>query len=561
MSNNQPSPIEKIKKESHGLRGTIKESLNDAYTGAVRDPDQALVKFHGMYLQDDRDRRDIRAAKKLDRLYSFMVRLRIPGGFLTPEQWVAVHHVAGLYSTGVIKITTRQTIQLHGILKKDVKPTLKDFSLVGLDSIAACGDVNRNVIVSGNPAETPLHERLYGYAKLISEHLLPKTRAYHEIWLDEEHLNPQDEEDPLYQDRYLPRKFKIGIGVPPNNDPDVFANDAGLIAILENDELAGFNIVVGGGLSATHGNPETYPRAASVIGYVDIREGDAKLLSALYEIVTIQRDFGNRSDRKLARLKYTLDRMGVEEFKAELTRRCGFALEPARPFTFTSREDRYGWLKDHRGLWNFTAFAENGRILDDSQQSLKAALLELTEAKLCNIQFTANQGVIVAAVTAKNKKRVHEILEKHGVVAFLERSSVLRRNSIACVALPTCPLALAEAQRYMPALIDKIDILMERHGLQNENIITRMTGCPNGCGRSRLSEIGFVGTGPGHYNLCIGGDHVGTRLNQVYRENLDESGIVSTLDELFEGFAKNRNPGEHFGDFAVRSGWVTPAAV
>lgn len=561
MSNNQPSPIEKIKKESHGLRGSIKESLNDAYTGAVRDPDQALVKFHGMYLQDDRDRRDIRAAKKLDRLYSFMVRLRIPGGFLTPEQWVEVHHVAGRYSTGVIKITTRQTIQLHGILKKDVKPTLKDFSLVGLDSIAACGDVNRNVIVSGNPAESPLHERLYGYAKLISEHLLPKTRAYHEIWLDEEHLNPVDEEDPLYQDRYLPRKFKIGIAVPPNNDPDVFANDAGLIAIVENDELIGFNITVGGGLSATHGNAETYPRAATVIGYVDIRNGDAELLSALYEIVTIQRDFGNRSDRKLARLKYTLDRMGVEEFKAELTRRCGFALEPARPFTFTSREDRYGWLKDHRGLWNFTAFAENGRVLDDSHQSLKSALLELTEAKLCNIQFTANQGIIVAAVKEKNKKKVHSILEKHGVVAHMERSSVLRKNSIACVALPTCPLALAEAQRYMPELIDKIDILMERHGLQNENIITRMTGCPNGCGRSRLSEIGFVGTAPGRYNLCIGGDHVGTRLNEIYRENLDEPGIISTLDELFEGFSRNRNPGEHFGDFAVRSGWVTPKAA
>lgn len=558
MSNKQqPSPIEKIKIDSHGLRGSIKESLNDAYTGAVRDPDQALVKFHGMYLQDDRDRREARAAKKLDRLYSFMVRLRIPGGFLTPEQWVEVHHVAGRYSTGVIKITTRQTIQLHGILKKDIKPTLKDFSMVALDSIAACGDVNRNVIVSGNPAESPLHDDIYQYARLISQHLLPKTRAYHEIWLDEEHLNPVDEEDPLYQDRYLPRKFKIGIAIPPNNDPDAFANDIGLVAIVEDDKLLGFNIAVGGGLSATHGNAETYPRAASVIGYVDVRDGDEKLLKALYEIVTIQRDFGNRSDRKLARLKYTLDRMGIPEFKAELTRRCGFALEDEKPFTFDRREDTYGWQKDHRGLWHFTVFAENGRVLDDSQQSLKSALLELTEAKLCNIQFTANQGLIVASVTEKNKKTVHAILEKHGVVKHLERSSVLRRNSIACVALPTCPLALAEAQRYMPDLIDKLDLLMDRHGLQNENIITRMTGCPNGCGRSRLSEIGFVGTAPGRYNLCIGGDHVGIRLNQIYRENLNEEEILSALDELFGDFSKNRQPKEHFGDFVVRREFVS----
>lgn len=559
MSTKPLSPIEKIKTESHGLRGTITESLQDGYTGAVRDPDQALVKFHGMYLQDDRDRREVRAAKKLDRLYSFMVRLRIPGGFLTPEQWIAVHHIAGRYSTGVIKITTRQTIQLHGILKKDIKPTLKDFSLVALDSIAACGDVNRNVIVSGNPAESKLHEQVFGYAKLISEHLLPKTRAYHEIWLDEEHLNPVDETDPLYQDRYLPRKFKIGIVIPPNNDPDVFANDAGIVAIIEKGKLVGFNIAVGGGLSATHGNAETYPRAATTIGYVSIAKGNDKLLKALYEVVTVQRDFGNRSDRKLARLKYTLDRMGVEEFKRELEKRCGFVLEPARPVTFTSREDRYGWMKDHRGLWHFTAFAENGRILDDANQTLKSALLELAEAGLCNIQFTANQGIIAAAVTAANKDRVHAILEKHGVVKFMERSSVLRKNSIACVALPTCPLALSEAQRYLPELIDKIDLLMDRHGLQNENIITRMTGCPNGCGRSRLCEIGFVGTAPGRYNLCLGGDHVGTRLNQVYRENIDEPEILTVLDELLGSYARNRQPGEYFGDFAIRNQWVSAA--
>ncbi len=375
MSNNQPSPIEKIKKESHGLRGSIKESLNDAYTGAVRDPDQALVKFHGMYLQDDRDRRDIRAAKKLDRLYSFMVRLRIPGGFLTPEQWVEVHHVAGRYfhrrdqdHHPADDPASRHPEEGRKADAQGLQPRRAGFHR----SVRRREPKRDRVGQSGGVALARASLRICQAHQRASP---AKTRAYHEIWLDEEHLNPVDEEDPLYQDRYLPRKFKIGIAVPPNNDPDVFANDAGLIAIVENDELVGFNITVGGGLSATHGNAETYPRAATVIGYVDVRNGDAELLSALYEIVTIQRDFGNRSDRKLARLKYTLDRMGVEEFKAELTRRCGFALEPARPFTFTSREDRYGWLKDHRGLWNFTAFAENGRVLDDSQQALKSALL------------------------------------------------------------------------------------------------------------------------------------------------------------------------------------------
>lgn len=556
MSNQPLSPIEKIKTQSRGLRGTIKESLTDAYTGAVRDDDQALVKFHGMYLQDDRDRREERAAKKLDRLYSFMVRLRLPGGFLTPEQWVALHHIAGKYSTGVIKITTRQTVQLHGILKRDIKPTLKEFSFVKLDSIATCGDINRNVIVSGNPTESPLHARIHDYARKISEHLMPKTRAYYEIWLNEEKIAETPEEDPLYQDRYLPRKFKIGIAVPPNNDPDVYGNDAGIVAIVENDKLLGFNVAVGGGLSATHGNSETYPRAATTIGYVSVEDGDDKLLKTLYEVVTIQRDYGNRSDRKLARLKYTLDRVGVDWFREELERRIGFKLEEARPVTFLTREDRYGWRDDYRGLWNYTVFAENGRVLDDHNQALKTALLEVTEAGLAHIRFTANQGVIVADVKPEDKDKVHEILAKHRVVEFVEKSSVLRKNSMACVALPTCPLALAEAQRYFPELITKLDILMEKHGLQNENIITRMTGCPNGCGRSRLSEIGFVGTAPGRYNLCIGGDHVGNRLNQIYRENLDEGEILEVMDELFASFSKERQKGEHFGDFVVRKEWV-----
>lgn len=549
-----PSPVERIKKESDGLRGTIQQSLTDAITGQLREDDQSLIKFHGMYQQDDRDRREERAAKKLDRLYSFMIRLRLPGGFLTPEQWVAVHHIAGAHSTGVIKITTRQTLQLHGILKSHIKPTIQKFHLAKLDSIATCGDINRNVIVSAHPNESPVHATIHHLADKISKHLMPKTRAYYEIWLDEEKIvDKKEEADPLYEDRYLPRKFKIAIAIPPNNDPDVFANDIGIIAIIENNQIKGYNLAVGGGLSTTHGNPDTYARLATVLGFVDTEE---KLLKAVYEVLTIQRDYGNRSDRKLARVKYTIDRVGVDWFRAELERRSGFSFEEPKPYSFTERTDRYGWEKDHSGAWHYTVFAENGRVLDDHQQQLKSALLEITEAGLCNIRFTGNQGLIVADVKNSNKKTVHSILEKHGVVKFTEGASRLRKNSMACVAMPTCPLALAEGQRYLPELITKMEALLDKHGLLKENIITRMTGCPNGCGRSHVSEIGFVGTGPGKYNLHLGGDHAGNRLNKIYKESLNEKEILETLDQLFQSFAQEKNKGEHFGDFAVRKNWV-----
>ncbi|HRQ52344.1 MAG TPA: sulfite reductase subunit beta, partial [Agriterribacter sp.] len=334
---NNLSSTEHIKMKSDGLRGTLKESLRDQITGAIREDDRSVVKFHGMYQQDDRDRRAERSEKKLEWLYSFMIRLRIPGGFITSEQWEALHHVAGAYTTGVIKITTRQTIQLHGILKSNVKPTIKAFNTAKLDSISACGDVNRNVICAAHPKFSPVHEEIFDYAKKFSQLGLPKTKAYYEVWLDEKPLaDKKEEEDPLYQDRYLPRKFKIGIAIPPNNDVDVFANDCGLVAILENDKLVGFNIAAGGGMGATHGNAATYPRLGTVLGFVS---GEEKVLKAVYEMIPVQRDFGNRSDRKLSRLKYTLDNMGVEAFKAELEKRCGFKLEPERPYQFTGRTD------------------------------------------------------------------------------------------------------------------------------------------------------------------------------------------------------------------------------
>lgn len=548
------SPTELIKTKSQGLRGTLADSLKDEHTGALRDDDQILVKFHGIYQQDDRDRREERAEKKLENLYSFMIRLRIPGGLIRADQWVAAHHIAGQYSTGIIKITTRQTLQLHGVLKRHLKPTLQAFDQLKLDSIAACGDVNRNVVCSAHPASSPLHAQVHAYADTLSTLFLPTTRAYYEIWLDEERLNPEQvEADPLYQDHYLPRKFKIAIAIPSNNDVDVFANDVGLIAIEENGSLSGFNLVVGGGLGTTHGNDDTYPRLGTVLGFV---RGDEQVHQAVYNVATIQRDFGNRSDRKFSRLKYTLDRMGVEAFKTELEKRCGFVLEPARPFVFTRREDDYGWHQDASGHWHFTLFVENGRVADDDQVPLKTGLLTIAQTHKCNFRFTCHQNVILADIAPVDKEMIQELLAHYGLLAHQERSSATRKNAMACVAFNTCPLALAEAQRYLPALIDKIDVLQAKHGLAREPIILRMTGCPNGCARPYVAEIGLIGTAYGRYNLLLGGDREGYRLNKLYKPNLDETAILAELDELFGRFTLERWPGEGFGDFIQRIGLI-----
>jgi sulfite reductase (NADPH) hemoprotein beta-component len=549
MSEKNLSGTEKIKMASNGLRGTVKESLLDEITGAIREDDTALIKFHGLYQQDDRDRREERAMKKLDRLYSFMIRARIPGGFLTPDKWIAIHNVAGENSTGVIKITTRQTIQLHGVIKAKIKPTIHSFDQAGLHSIATCGDVNRNVTCTAHPNISPLFAKVFSYTNKITELLLPKTRAYYEIWLDHEKIvDRKDEEDPLYQDRFMPRKFKIGIGIPPNNDVDVLTNDLGLIAIIEDNELKGFNVAIGGGLSTTHGYAETYARLATVIGFVP----EDKILPTVYEVLTVQRDYGNRSDRKLARLKYTVDRLGVDKYREEVEKRTGFPMEPARPYKFTNRADLYGWVKNENGRWYYTLFIENGRVVDE-QVPIKSGLLEIAKTGKANFVFTSSQNVIISDVAEEDKARIDEILQRFQLLEHTNNASAIRKNAIACVALPTCPLALGEAQRYMPSLISKIEPLLVKHNLQDEEIIMRMTGCPNGCARSYAAEIGLIGTAVGKYNLNIGGDHYGERLNKLYRANLDEAGILEALDGLFAAFKNERKEGENFGDYTLRT--------
>jgi sulfite reductase (NADPH) hemoprotein beta-component len=541
---------EYLKMKSNGLRGTIAESLEKEITGDINESDHPLVRFHGMYLQDDRDRREERAKKKLERLYAFMIRLRLTGGFMRPEQWVALHHIAGENSTGVIKITTRQTIQLHGVLKHKVKPTLKAFNQAGLTTLATCGDINRNVICSSHPKQSPIHEQVFNLANEISAMLLPKTRGYYEIWLDEEKIaDTRLEEDPLYQNRYMPRKFKIALAIPPNNDVDVLANDLGLIAIIENDELKGFNIAIGGGMSTTHGNSDHYPRLASLLGFVDTKE---KLLKAVYQILTIQRDFGNRSDRKVARLKYTVDRLGLDWWRKEVEKRCEFALEDPKPFSFTRRKDYYGWEQNHERLWYYTLFLENGRVLDTTELKLKAALLEIAETGKVNFRLTCNQNLILADIRPEHKAEIDDILARFHLIEHTDKASTVRANAMACVALNTCALALAESQRYLPTLISKIEPLLAKHGLENEEVIIRMTGCPNGCSRPFNAEIAFVGTALGKYNMYVGGDRLGFRLNKLYKESLVENEILRELDGMFSSFKNKRSPGETIGDFLNR---------
>ncbi|MCI5049927.1 MAG: NADPH-dependent assimilatory sulfite reductase hemoprotein subunit [Rickettsiales bacterium] len=544
------SPVEGIKLRSRNLRGGLSDGLQNQLTGAIDADDQQLIKFHGSYMQDDRDRRAERERKKLEPAYSFMIRLRIPGGDITHEQWRGIQDCADTHANGIVKITTRQTVQLHGVVKAHMKPTYQWFDRLGLDAIAACGDVNRNVVAGSNPAIADYHKDVFEFADKISEHLLPQTGAFREVWLDGEKLEGEFEakEDPLYQNRYLPRKFKIGIAIPPHNDTDIFTQDIGLIAIEEEGTFRGFNIAVGGGLGCTHGNPNTYPRAGTVIGFVEVDQ----TLDAVWEIAAVQRDFGNREDRKQARLKYTVDRMGVDEFVKELQSRLSFPIQEAKPYEFTHRGDPYGWVPDADGLWYYTLYVEHGRVRDLDDYPVKTALSDLADLGVCGFRFTANQNVMLTNIEEANKAQVIELLERHNILQQQDDVTEIHKQAIACVALPTCPLALAEAQRYLPELLDKVHARMDKHGIGKEEITIRMTGCPNGCARPYAAEIGFIGKSAGRYNMHIGGDYEGYRLNTLYREEIDEAEILESLDSMFGDFVEKREEGERFGDFTKR---------
>ena len=543
---------ERIKEASDYLRGTLAEGLREEITGAIVEDDAQLVKFHGMYLQDDRDLRPERARKKMEKAFSFMIRVRIPGGVLNPQQWLALDEVARVYGNGTMRLTTRQTVQLHGVIKSNLKATLRSIDAVLLNSIAACGDINRNVMCNVLPEQSRAHAMALEMARAISDDLLPHTPAYREIWLDGERIAGGEEEvvEPIYGKTYLPRKFKIVVAVPPSNDVDIFAHDLGYIAITDNTgNLAGWNVTVGGGMGMTHGEPETYPRTADVMGFCETKDA-VKIAEA---VVTVQRDWGDRKNRKHARLKYTIEDRGLDNFRAEVERRAGVKLGSPKPFTFTSTGDRFGWSEGIDGRGHLTLFVQNGRVHDVAGSAQQTALRAIAQVHEGDFRITPNQNLVIANVPTEQQPEIERIAREANLLAPW---SGLRRNSMACVALPTCGLALAESERYLPDLLTALDERLAAHGLSADDIVIRMTGCPNGCARPYLAEIGLVGKGPGRYNLYLGAAFDGSRMNKLYAEDLDHAGIVAALDPVLSAYAAERQKGERFGDFTIRGGFV-----
>jgi sulfite reductase (NADPH) hemoprotein beta-component len=543
---------ERLKKESNFLRGTITEDLQDGLTGGFNGDNFLLIRFHGMYQQDDRDIRAERAEQKLEPRHAMMLRCRLPGGVMTPDQWLGIDKFAEestLY--GSIRITNRQTFQFHGILKPNVKPVHQLLNKLGLDALATANDVNRNVLCTSNPVESELHQEAYQWAKKISEHLLPRTRAYAEVWLDQEKVETTDEE-PILGPTYLPRKFKTTVVIPPQNDVDLHANDLNFVAIADNGKLVGFNVLVGGGLSIAHGDKATYARTASELGFIPLD----KTLAVAEAVVTTQRDWGNRTNRKNAKTKYTLERVGVEVFRDEVAKRAGIEFEPVRPYEFTGRGDRIGWVKGIDKQWHLTLFIENGRILDYPGKPLKTGLAEIAKIHKGDFRLTANQNLIVAGVSEKDKDAIETLARNHGLID--DSVTEQRKNSMACVSYPTCPLAMAEAERFLPEFVTKVEGIMHEHGVGKEHIVLRVTGCPNGCGRALLAEIGLVGKAFNRYNLHLGGNREGTRIPRMYRENISDTEILAIIDELVGRWAKERETNEGFGDYVIRAGIIRP---
>jgi sulfite reductase (NADPH) hemoprotein beta-component len=543
---------EHIKAASNFLRGNILRDLADPSTGTISDDSAQLTKFHGVYGQDDRDLRNQRRREGKEKAFSFMARVRVPGGVCTPAQWLALDALADEFANGTLKLTTRQAFQFHGILKGNLRRAIKGVNQTLLDTLAACGDVNRNVMCNPNPEQSALHAETLRIAKAISDHLSPRTRAYHEIWVaDELVAGGQPDVEPLYGATYLPRKFKTVVAIPPSNDVDIYGHDLGFIAIADESgkKLVGFNITVGGGLGMSHNQLETFPRVADVLGFCTVDQ----VVDVAEEIMTTQRDFGDRTDRKHARLKYTIEDRGLFWFREEVERRLGYRLTAPRRFEFTHTGDRYGWVEGENGTAHFTLFIMSGRVKD----GLKRALREIAQAHTGDFRLTANQNLMIAGVTPSSRPQIEALLRKHKLDTANSVSG-LALNSMSCVALPTCGLALAESERYLPDLVAALETEIEAAGLRDDAIVLRITGCPNGCGRPYLAEIGFVGRAPGKYNIYLGAAFNGSRLNTLYQASVPTEEIVPLLGPIIRRYATERTAGERFGDFVIRAGYVTP---
>ncbi|KAJ5746267.1 Sulfite reductase subunit beta [Penicillium odoratum] len=562
----EPAPLtnEDMKIQSNYLRGTIAEGLLDQTTGAISATDQQLTKFHGTYMQDDRDVREERKAQGLEPAYSFMIRCRLPGGVATPKQWLQMDAIASSHGNETMKLTTRQTFQFHGVIKSKLRGAMRAINASLMDTIAACGDVNRNVMCSSLPELSDFHRETWVWSKKISEHLLPSTTAYHEIWLKDDADNKYQvagdavvDHEPLYGPTYLPRKFKITIAIPPHNDTDVYAHDIGLIAIKGADgHLEGFNVLAGGGMGSTHNNTKTYPQIGRMFGFIP----KDQIHIACEKIMLVQRDHGDRKNRKHARMKYTIDDMGVEVFKGKVEDLMpeGLRFGEPREFKFASNVDTFGWLKDEKGLNHFTLFIENGRIEDTADFKMRTGLNELASLGKGEFRLTGNQHLIISNITDEDLPLIKETMAKYKLdnTAF----SGLRLSSSACVAFPTCGLAMAESERYLPVLISKLEDTLEQNGLARDSIVMRMTGCPNGCARPWLAEVAFVGKAYGAYNMYLGGGYHGQRLNKRYRSSIKEDEILEIMKDLLCRYSKERNTDgetpERFGDWCIRAGVI-----
>ncbi len=544
-------PDETLKANSNQLRGTITKSLFDPITGSVVANDTKLMKFHGIYQQDDRDIRDERRRQKLEPAFTFMVRVRLPGGVLSSSQWLKLDELGRAHGAETLRLTTRQTFQFHRVVKEDLQTLMQGLRDVVLDTRAACGDDTRGVMCSINPQLSKIHAEVYALAKQASDHAIPKTGAYNEIWYGEERGKVSEPEEPFYGRTYMPRKFKIGFVIPPSNDIDVYSQDLGFIAIVQKGKLKGFNVAIGGGMGRTDQAPQTYPRLADVIGFIKVEQ----LTAAIDAVMSVQRDYGDRVDRLHARFKYTIDDKGLDWIKAEIENRLGAPFAPAQPYKFTSNGDEFGWVKGEDGREHYTMFIENGRIINTPERPMLDGLRAIARVHTGTFRITPNQSLTISDVELKDRPAIEKLMSEYGL-ARQNAHSAMRLNSMACVALPTCALAMAESERYLPILLSKIEPILEANGLTDEPITIRMTGCPNGCARPYIAEIALTGRAPGKYNLYFGGGFHGQRLNKMYLENVGEEVILKALDEILGRYARERQPQERFGDFAIRAGYV-----
>jgi sulfite reductase (ferredoxin) len=544
------SGVEVLKEQSRHLRGTVSETLNSEAPKFSEDEYQ-LLKFHGVYQQDDRDERAAARQAGRDKAWIMMIRAKIPGGALTADQYLRFDDLATRYADGTLRVTTRQCFQLHHVLKRNLKRTISEINDALITTLGACGDVERNLMACPAQDERVLAAEVQRYAHLLSDHTLPRTRAYHEIWINGEKVvsSEQPEEEPLYGDTYLPRKFKSGLAIEGDNCIDVYSQDVGMVAHEENGRLAGFTVLVGGGMGMTHGNTATHPRVADAICFV---EPDA-LLDTFLTIIKIQHDHGNRANRKLARLKYLIDDWGVDAFRAEMERRLGWQIAPPRPLQWQGNPDHLGWNQQHDGRWFLGLWIENGRIADRDDMQRRTAFRELVARFRPDVRLTAQQNILFGGFQADERAAVEDLLRAHGV-PLVEQVSHALRFALACPAIPTCGLALAEAERALPAVIRRIDGVLADLGLGDERLSVRMTGCPNGCARPYLGDIGFVGRTPGKYQVYVGGDFEGTRLNALLADMVPVDDLAARLRPLFLLFREERQPGEGFGNFCHRAG-------